>query len=38
VIPVKLTDDWNLIVRTIVPLTDVVHILPDNVMGLGDRC
>jgi hypothetical protein len=26
VIPIKLTNDWNLITRTIVPLTDVVHI------------
>jgi hypothetical protein len=24
VIPIKLTDDWNLITRTIVPLTNVV--------------
>ena len=28
VIPFKLNDDWNLIVRTILPVTDVVNILP----------
>jgi hypothetical protein len=37
VIPIKLTNDWNLITRTIVPLTDVVHIVPGtNPAGLGD--
>ena len=37
VIPIKLTNDWNLIVRTIVPLTDVVHIVPGtNPAGMGD--
>jgi hypothetical protein len=37
VIPIKLTNDWNLITRTIVPLTDVVHIVPGaNPVGLGD--
>jgi hypothetical protein len=37
VIPIKLTNDWNLITRTIVPLTDVVHIVPGtNPVGMGD--
>ena len=37
VIPIKLTNDWNLITRTIVPLTDVVHIVPGaNPVGVGD--
>ena len=37
VIPIKLTSDWNLITRTIVPLTDVVHIVPGaNPVGMGD--
>jgi hypothetical protein len=36
VIPFKLTDDWNLITRTIVPFTAVVHIIPGNLVGLGD--
>jgi hypothetical protein len=37
VIPIKLTNDWNLITRTIVPLTDVVHIVPgENLFGMGD--
>ncbi len=36
VIPFKLTDDWNLITRTIIPFTDVVHIIPGNPVGLGD--
>jgi hypothetical protein len=36
VIPFKLTDDWNLIVRTIVPFTDVVNIIPGNPVGFGD--
>ena len=37
VIPIKLTSDWNLITRTIVPVTDVVHIVPGtNPVGLGD--
>jgi hypothetical protein len=37
VIPIKLTNDWNLITRTIVPLTDVVHIVPGtNPIGVGD--
>ena len=36
VIPIKLTDDWNHITRTIVPLTDVVHIVPGNPVGMGD--
>jgi hypothetical protein len=36
VIPFKLNNDWNLITRTIVPLTDVVHIIPGNPVGIGD--
>jgi hypothetical protein len=36
VIPFKLNDDWNLITRTIVPVTDVVHIVPVNPVGIGD--
>jgi hypothetical protein len=36
VIPFKLNDDWNLITRTIVPVTDVVHIIPGNPVGIGD--
>lgn len=36
VIPFKLTDDWNLITRTIIPFTVVVHIIPGNPVGFGD--
>jgi hypothetical protein len=36
VIPFKLNNDWNLITRTIVPLTDVVNIIPGNPVGIGD--
>jgi hypothetical protein len=36
VIPFKLTPDWNLIVRTIIPVTASVHIQPMGVSGLGD--
>jgi hypothetical protein len=37
VIPIKLTNEWNLITRTIIPLTDVVHIVPGGpVVGMGD--
>jgi hypothetical protein len=36
VIPFKLNDDWNLIVRTIVPVTEVVNILPYDAFGIGD--
>jgi len=36
VIPFKLTDDWNLITRTIIPFTDVVNIVPGNPVGVGD--
>ena len=36
VIPFKLDDDWNLITRTIVPISQANHILPQNVGGLGD--
>jgi hypothetical protein len=37
VIPFKLNDNWNLITRTIVPVTDVVHIIPGNPVGIGDK-
>ena len=34
---IKLTNDWHLITRTIVPLTDAVHIVPGtNPVGMGD--
>jgi hypothetical protein len=36
VIPFKLTPDWNLIVRTIVPVTMSVHVQPTEVSGLAD--
>lgn len=36
VIPFKLTPDWNLIVRTIVPVTQAVHVQPTEVSGLAD--
>jgi hypothetical protein len=36
VIPFKITPDWNLIVRTIVPVTQVNFVLPQNVGGIGD--
>jgi hypothetical protein len=36
VIPFKLNNDWNLITRTIVPVTDVVNIIPGNPVGIGD--
>jgi hypothetical protein len=38
VVPFKLTSDWNLITRTIVPLIDQPTLAPDlgNVSGLGD--
>jgi hypothetical protein len=36
VLPFKLTANWNLIVRTIVPITEAVHVQPTEVSGLGD--
>nr|WP_245513363.1 hypothetical protein [Enterovirga rhinocerotis] len=36
VVPVKLNEDWNLIVRTIMPLSYRHHYGPDRVFGLGD--
>ena len=36
VIPFKLTPDWNLIVRTIIPVTASVHVQPTEVSGLAD--
>jgi hypothetical protein len=36
VIPIHLTHDLNLILRTIVPITQVNHVLPVNVGGIGD--
>ena len=35
-IPVRLGTDWNLITRTIVPITQLSHIQPESVSGLGD--
>lgn len=36
VIPIKLNNNWNMISRTIVPLSDVNGVFADNVFGLGD--
>jgi hypothetical protein len=36
VIPFKLTPDWNLIIRTIVPVTEAVHVQSTEVSGLAD--
>jgi hypothetical protein len=36
VIPFKINPDWNLIVRTIIPVTQVNFVLPQNVGGIGD--
>lgn len=36
VVPMSLTNDWNLIVRTILPLTHVERVFPDHRTGLGD--
>ncbi|HEY4202064.1 MAG TPA: transporter [Devosiaceae bacterium] len=36
VIPFELSKDWNVISRTIVPLSYEHDIFPDNVAGLGD--
>jgi hypothetical protein len=36
VIPVKLNDDWNVISRTIVPITGFNQVFPSNVFGLAD--
>ena len=36
VIPFKLTPDLNLIVRTIVPVTEALHIQPTEVSGVAD--
>jgi hypothetical protein len=36
VIPFKLDPDWNLIVRTIIPVTQLNSVLPQNVGGMGD--
>jgi hypothetical protein len=36
VLPFRLTPNWNLIVRTIVPITEAVHVQPTEVSGLGD--
>jgi hypothetical protein len=38
VIPIHLTDDWNLITRTIVPIINLPSVAPgvDNAAGLGD--
>jgi hypothetical protein len=36
VVPFKLSDDWNVISRTIVPLTFAQDIFPKDTFGLGD--
>ena len=38
VIPIKLTEDWNLITRTIMPIINQPSLLPgiDSAFGLGD--
>jgi hypothetical protein len=36
VIPIKLDDDWNLISRTIIPITGFNQVFPDNVFGLSN--
>jgi len=38
VIPTKLSTDWNLIIRTILPVIDLGAPAPglDNTFGLGD--
>jgi hypothetical protein len=36
VIPFALGTDWNLIVRTIIPVTQINYVQPQNVGGLGD--
>jgi len=38
VIPIKITEDWNLITRTIVPIIDQPSLFPgtDSAFGLGD--
>ena len=36
VIPVKLTDQWNVIVRTIIPVTASSDVIPGNPAGIGD--
>ena len=36
VIPIKLSDDWNLISRTIIPLVHQERIQPNHEAGLGD--
>jgi hypothetical protein len=36
VIPIKLDDDWNLVSRTIAPITGFNQVFPQNVFGLAD--
>lgn len=36
VVPFSLSDDWNLITRTIVPLSHFERVFPDHRTGLGD--
>lgn len=36
VIPMKLTNDWNMIVRTIIPITATSGIFPGDPAGIGD--
>ncbi len=36
VIPIGITDDWNLIIRTILPVSSRLHYAPNGVAGIGD--
>lgn len=36
VIPIRLTDDWNLITRTILPISHFERVFPNHRTGLGD--
>jgi len=36
VVPIELTDDWSVIVRTIMPFSYVDDIFPEAVLGMGD--
>lgn len=36
VIPFTLSNDWNLIIRTIVPFSHVERVFPEHATGLGD--
>lgn len=36
VVPLTLTDDWTLVVRTIMPINHQHHVFPSDATGLGD--